>query len=216
MRAYLILLLVCLVSIVYGQELIPVVEPTARVTKNVMLVIDVSGSVKNTGRIPNSLAQLREIANQPVDSMELAVLAFTEEQHRWKGIPEPENNIAEGWAGLPSENAIKEAQDWLVGVDTGTSTRFTPALETALREPRADLTIFVITDGIAQYAGEPDTTIAAVAGLQEWRVQQGYGKAVIYAIQFGRQQDWLGKLVTLGGGGFYHLKEDVIPKTYGK
>lgn len=195
-----------LAAVCFGGELQTVKEPDGPITKRVMLVLDVSGSMVTQKKIPESLSCLKTIAEQPIDEMELAVLIFSDETKRWDGIPDEDAKIPKGWAALPSEEAVKAAQDFVTTNVMNNNTRYLSALQAALSEPRDQLTIVLITDGIGIYAFDQQITLTKVQELQEWRVQEGYGKAVIYAINIGRLQDWLTELVKLGGGGHYRVE----------
>ena len=195
--------LILLTSIALAQSKMEVVvEPEARVTKRVMFIIDVSGSMTNDNRIPVAIRKMQEITNQPIDDYEFAVIVFSDNIERWEGLPD--EDTPKGWAKLPSVEAISNAQKFVSCGRDHDGTDFAPPLIAALSEPRKDLTLVLITDGIFDHAyHEAPFILNTISSLQQWREKSGLGRAVIYAIEL-EHKDWLKQLVKLGDGGLFY------------
>lgn len=103
----------------------------------VLLVVDVSGSMD--AYLPRALTQVADITGQPVDELQLACIAFSDQVYRWP----------RGWVQLPDEGARGELLGWLGGLGARGDTLLAPALRLALEE-EGDLTVIVISDGMFQ------------------------------------------------------------------
>lgn len=189
-------------------ELVTVVSPETRLTKRVMFVVDVSGSMKGD-KFSDALAAVEKIAAQPVDELEIAVLAFNAGPTRWEGIPEPDK-IPFGWAAMPSEAAPKVAQAFLCQLGAEGDTAVIPALKQALNEQRSDLSIILVTDGIFQQESE-DQILAALEAGQKAREEQKLGRAVLYTYGVGSEAQILKKLAEVSKGGYFHERPTPVP-----
>lgn len=197
-----------LAAAVFADTMVTVVEPETPLTKRVMLLIDLSGSMATQNRVSRALAAIEDITKQPIDDMHLAVIAFSDSTRRWPGIPE--EGIPKDWAALPSEIAPKKAQEWIEENNCGGGTIYENPFRLALEEPTKDLSIILISDGITEVQGEPANVFNTVRAKQAWRTQQGLGRAVIYGLMLDDCY-WMKDLVKENGGGLFQLKQDVLP-----
>ena len=134
----------------YRTEIKAVVENNKRLTKNFLMIVDQSGSMMGDD-ITQAFTAFRVISEQPVDEMQLGVIAFGENAARWKGLPKPKaaKPVPPGWAGLPSLDAVKKAHEFLDKVEIdGGGTDLMLALDFLKSEKREDpFDVIVITDG---------------------------------------------------------------------
>lgn len=133
----------------FGQvrtEIREVVGSEKRFTKNLLLVIDQSGSM---GRhdVQMALQAFKMISEQPIDEMELGVIVFAHGALRWKGVKE--EDVAPGWARLPSAEATKLANKFIgAGHLSCGSTDFLAAMKLLESDTRKDpFDVIVISDG---------------------------------------------------------------------
>jgi len=193
-----------LAAVCLGGDLQVVHEPAGPITKRVLLVVDVSGSMKSANRITDAIEAIKTITQQPIDEMEFGLLVFSDQTRRWPGIPE--EGVPKGWAALPSDEAIKSAQEFVESNVIDSNTLYTSALTEALNEKRDNLSIVLISDGLGLYSSDLTAALASCTERQAWREQAGLGKAVIYVINIGKSQDWLTDLAKIGGGGHYRIE----------
>ncbi len=210
----------CILYFVMASSLITVVPPTTRLTKRIVFLVDVSGSMAGL-KFDRACGAVLEIAGQPVDEMEMAVFAFDNTPTRWPGIPEPRDleqgikGIPKGWAALPSQVAMNKSSRWLSGISPDGGTLVIPALLAALAEERKELSIVLITDG-QFYQERTDTILAAVETAQRAREAKGLGRAVILAYGVAGESTALQKLAEVGGGGFYKRSVPTSPLMFMK
>ena len=202
MRRFLTCLLLILTSFALAGEIKETVAPKERLTKHVFLLVDVSGSITTKGKIPDALKAIRMITKQDTDDMEIALMVFDSNQARWPGIPDEHTRA--GWAKLPSEEAVKQAQGFVELNTTAGGTWFQGPLQTALQEKREDLSIVLISDGDNNQEGD-DSILGTVSKAQELREKE-YGRAVIYVIDLTGDEDWMRQLASQNGGGHYVQK----------
>ncbi len=203
-----------LVVVFFAPSIVEVVPAKARMTKRVLFVVDVSGSMAGL-KFDKASQAVIEIAGQPVDEMEIGLIAFDNAPSRWPGIPEKAQEgvpaVPKGWAALPSKEAVDSASGWLRKINPTGGTRLIPALKSALAEDRDKLSLVIVTDG--QFYQETSTKIyAALEEGQKAREAKGLGRAVVLIYGVGESNSTLKKLGELGQGGFYRKqKEPVIP-----
>jgi len=125
-----------------------IVEPTSRFSSRIIFLYDCSASM-NRHKLNRALNALMMISEQPIDEMQIAIIAFDDEISRWIGIPEltAADPIPEGWAGLPSADAISQMTNWLSTVKYGGMTNIFRPLTLAIRENREEISIVIISDG---------------------------------------------------------------------
>lgn len=131
--------LVLLTSVASAQQLTPVQPGRERMTSRVVFVVDTSGSMKTDfGR---ALSAFNMISQQPVDQLEIAVIAFDDGVYRWPGLD------GSGWAKLPDLKAVTAANAWLQQLPKLNGTKIVPALEKAFKVKKRGVTVVVISDG---------------------------------------------------------------------
>lgn len=213
-------------GVAYIQE-----EPAAegiRLNKNVLFIFDCSGSMSSS-KIQEALTFFTGLSSQPVDQMQLAILAFDSPDHngngglyRWPGIPEPDGPkpILKGWAGLPSLTAIKKATKWVHETrgHAGGGTQVIPAIRKAYQEIKDELSIILVTDG--DFSDTAPGVLTAneyiLASLKtaiktrEMNKKLTSTAMMIYGVGSHRQEN-LAQLAKLGGAGYYHKKP--MPKS---
>ena len=182
--------------------LVVVVQPQEPLTKHVLFVVDVSGSMRGD-KFSQACAAVLKITEQPVDEVQIAVLAFNEEATRWRGVPEdhPTRPVPVNWAALPSAEAVESASAFLAETGAGGDTLVIPALRAALAEPREQLSIVLVSDGIFQREDATDI-LGAVQQAQAARVEQGIGAAVLMTYGVGSESAVLRQLGQVGHGGY--------------
>lgn len=185
-----------------------VVEPTAKPSKRVELVIDVSISMYHGGRLKRVMKALSTILEQPLDEFQFTIFTFASHTAQWHGIKDDKNDpkpCPAGWAKLPSATAVKVAQKWLDNQPTG-STEPNDAMIRALAHNRDELTIILITDG--EFGGDDDIASfkRVVKDGQAARKSHGLSEAVIIAYGVGsasEEQKHLAEVGKTWRGGFY-------------
>lgn len=196
-----LLVVACALLVAVLADLITVVEPQARLTKRIMFVVDVSGSMRGD-KLGAACAAVTGALQQPVDEMEIAVIAFNDQPRRWPGIPEDgERRVPAGWAALPSQDAVREAEKFLAGLGAEGNTLVVPALQAALAEERKELSLVLVSDGIFQQESEDEVADALEAG-QKKREERELGRAVLLVYGVGSEAGVLRRLGTAGRGGY--------------
>ena len=181
----------------------PVVSGGNRLTQKIILVLDVSGSMKNENRIGRVLQLVRHVMEQPSDDLEVAVITFSSMTERWHGVPEPEADppVPYGWARLPSATALALAQSWvLTRASSGTDP--CPALKQAITEARKDVSVVFVTDG--EFDGA--SCVKAYRDAQKERVEAGRHEVPLLVYGVGSGVEKLEHMATIGregGVGFW-------------
>lgn len=175
-----------------------------RLTSNIFLVLDVSGSMRGA-EIQRLTETTVEIAQMPVDAFNIAAITFADMPSRWN--PPPQKKAPTGWAEFPSAENKNLLISWLgCFLNNSHGTQILPALEIALREPVNELSIIIISDGA--YDEEWELVRDAILVNQKRREDNGLRPAVIMAIRsninefYRRKMEELGKV---GGGGSYKV-----------
>lgn len=208
------LLPVCLATLLlpvllFLTGLVTVVEPQARLTKRIMFIVDVSGSMRGD-KFGAACKAVVGAFEQPVDELEIAVLAFNDEPRRWPGIPEEGEGgrrIPEGWAALPSREAVEKAERFLSETGADGDTLVIPALTRALAEERRELSLVLVTDGIFQRESA-DEVLAAFEAGQKAREERELGRVVLLAYGVGGEAPVLRSLGAAGRGGY--IREPLV------
>ena len=105
--------------------------------------------------------------------------------------------------------AVAEANAWLHKLGAGGDTLIIPALKDALAEPREELSVVLVTDGL--FGRErTDDIMGLIAARQEEREKLGLGRAVIACYGLGSTQRILGRIGEVGGGGY--IREQLTPE----
>lgn len=181
-----------------------VVEPTKRLTSRIVLVVDVSGSMKGR-KIEQALAVVHEVMNQPLDDLEVAIVAFCEGMNRWPGWRGPkDDDLPDGWGRLPSADTLREAQQWLNAQPANGGTNPMAALAAAVNEPRDKLSVVLISDG--DFGTFNHLVAGLVQGAQKARGAIGLAPAVLMVYGVGSEvaeMTWMRSLGEEGGGGLF-------------
>lgn len=189
-----------------------VVKGEGHLTQRIILVLDVSGSMRNENRIGRVLQVVRHVMEQPADDLEVAVITFSSWQERWPGIPEPEAKppVPFGWARLPSATALASAQTWVATRRTA-GTEPNDALRAAITEAREKTSVVFVTDGDFDGA----SCVEAFRKAQKDRQASGLGEAPVLVYGVGTGADKHEHLATIGkegGVGFWVDKAPVKPE----
>lgn len=182
------------------------VPPTTPITRRVLFVVDRSGSMHGD-HFSRALAAVRDMLQQPTDDLEVAVIAFNDAAVRWPGKPEEgRRTVPAGWAALPSDTAVAEAEAWLESLGAGGDTLVIPALRAALGERRGELSIVLVSDGL--FGRErTDDILGMIRSMQAEREEAGLGRAVLAVYGLGPSQKILCRIGEMGGGGY--VREEV-------
>lgn len=194
-----------------------IVAPTERMTKHVVLVIDVSGSMSGAP-LGRALSMVASLIAAPLDELQVAIIVFSGTSSRWEGVPEPDlpKPVPRLWAAFPSVPALADANAWLSKFGGAGGTNPCGALDEAIREPREELSILLITDGI--FDGGPDRATAAVTAAQAAREQVGRGRAPVFVYGVGpnvaASEHLAGYARESGGGFFVDAEPPVVKKVF--
>ncbi len=182
------------------------VAPTAPITRRVLFVVDRSGSMHGD-HFSRALRAVRDLIEHPTDDLEVALIAFNDGAIRWPGKPEEApRNVPAGWAALPSDTVVAEAEGWLEALGAGGDTLVIPALRAALGERRAELSIVLVSDGL--FGRErTDDILGVISGAQAEREAAGLGHAIVAVYGLGPNQKVLCRIGEVGRGGY--IREDV-------
>lgn len=186
MRKLLLALVLC-APIAFGLE--TVIEPKERMTKNVLFLLDTSGSMDH-GALTKAVNAVVTIATQSTDDLNVAVIAFDDGCTRWGGLPgtEPDGGPPKGWAAMPSQDGAKKLTDWLGEIPAGGGTNLHFAMREGLhvKQPRKGaLTVVVVTDDKID-ATQRSAMKSLVEGLQTHREKEGMGKATLVGYRIGK------------------------------
>ena len=190
--------LACFPAIILAAGFVQVVTPEARLTRRIVFVVDTSGSMRGD-KFGKACSAVLRVAEQPVDEVEIAVIAFNHDTRRWPGIPE--EGIPPGWAALPSLQATQAAAAFLAQRGAGGDTQVISALSQALAEPRDELSVVLVTDGLFVREKTEDVLKALEEG-QKQRVKKNLKPAVLLVYGIGSEAEVLRKLGKQGRGGY--------------
>lgn len=191
-----------------------VVEARRPPSRNVMIVMDVSGSMsedKRQGgspgerRLEQAIGAVDMIVGHGTDDAAISAYAFSDHHYRWAWRPEEPCSgcaLPPDWACMPNPEALESMRAWAAGFGGDGGTQPAGVLSAALSEPVMDMTIFFVTDGEFQ----PEPVIAALAAGQARRVAAGYGEATVIAFGIGTGAETRAHMKTIGStwqGGFW-------------
>ena len=180
-----------------------IVVPQERVGSRILLLVDMSSSMRiRFGRL---LGVVAEIAGQPTDHLDLAVIGFRDGLS-WEGIGWTRWPTDTGWADLPDAEAVADLAEWLEGWGPGGGTDPAPALRAALLSDEDPLSVILITDGDVR-PDEMSALLGALAEGQCARSELGHRPAVVAVYQFARgaevESSALTTIGTDGRGGYW-------------
>ncbi|MEZ6185319.1 MAG: VWA domain-containing protein [Planctomycetota bacterium] len=196
--------LACFPAVFLVAGFLTVVQPEARLTRRIVFVVDTSGSMRGN-KFGQACSAVLRVAQQPVDEVEIALIAFNHDTRRWPGVPE--EGIPPGWAALPSLQATESAAAFLAQRGAGGDTQVITALRQALAEPRDELSIVLVTDGLFVREKTEDVLKAFEDGQKE-RAKKKLAPAVLLVYGIGRESDVLRELGTRGRGGYLREVDD--------
>lgn len=182
------------------------VAPGTPITRRVLFVVDRSGSMHGD-HFSRALAAVRDMIEHPTDDLEVALIAFNDAAIRWPGKPEEgRRNVPAGWAALPSDTAVGEAEAWLEALGAGGDTLVIPALRAAMGERRQELSVVLVSDGL--FGRErTDDILGVITNAQAEREAAGLGRAVVAVYGLGPSQKVLCRIGEMGHGGY--IREEV-------
>ncbi len=188
-----------------------VVPASVRLTKRLIFVVDVSGSMANGDRFAQAIGSVLLILGHKSDEQEIAAITFCGRETRWAGKPEcvphrkneacTKRCVPANWAPV-FPKTVQSMVKWLRSHPRSGMTTPNAALTKALLEPRDQLTVILVSDGEFDEA----TALKAVKKAQKKRRKNGYEPAHIMVWGAGgaaKEQLALKKLAQLGLGGFW-------------
>lgn len=207
---FLVLFLSCTITatadepIYLWKEVIPQKD---RITTRWAFVVDSSHSVAQTGLFGGIIEAYRITTAQPQDQLKFCMYAFNNSNcHTYRPWEEA------------SVNAFDDAIRWLYKrANQGTMSYGALAIEAALKQPHKKLSVIIITDGGFTEGGAAIKKV--IKRTQKWRVEKGYGKALICTIGIENMlcrpaypkptnticQGWLKEIGSKGNGGYYYV-----------
>lgn len=186
-----------------------IVRPRGRMTKRIVLIVDVSGSMTDA-RIEEALDAVWLVTTQPVDALEVACFAFSDTYQRWPGVPEPckhkgkkhtKRCLPWGWARFPSVGARKKLMSWVKGSKLrGGGTEPGIVLRACMHIP-GKFSVILISDG--EFSQDPRVALREGFGI---RKRAKLPKVMVSAYGVGKQARKLDLMINLakaGLGGYW-------------
>ncbi len=185
-----------------------VVAGRQRPSKNLLLVVDTSGSMEGDA-FSKALGVVEMIAKQPLDAGQVGVIGFTKTPDRWTVPKSMRGRGGKGWASLPSSDVLRAALAWLKKRGAVGWTKVVPALTAALRDPQDPLTIVLVTDG--DFWESREWVMSAWTQGQAARRKRGLRPALLMAVGVSSYsgtshlstKSVMAQLGKAGRGGFY-------------
>ncbi len=182
-----------------AREIVPSATPVP-VKRFMLFVVDVSGSMQG-GALAKAIDAVVAMTNVDNDDYYIGLIVFDMQPKRWRW---QEKKRWYAWATMPSVRNLRRAHAWLrghIGLNNGTAVD--PALGLALADPREELTIILITDGIFR---NEDNPIQVLRDGQRSRQERNLPPATLMVIGIGeasQNRQHLRDLGREGEGGFY-------------
>ena len=179
------------------EPLEQILAGSLHLTRDVVLIVDVSGSMAWGNRFGKALDAVQRIAGASTDELNVCAYAFNDSAYQW-------SRNGKNWANLPDANAVRSLMSWLKSMETSGETNPSHALRRALRQPRG-VSLVVISDGGFD---------AEISGIvhergQAKRVKRGDGRAPLLVLGVGagaEREPALMRLAKEGRGGFWVLR----------
>jgi Mg-chelatase subunit ChlD len=184
-----------------------VLQPKTNISKRILFIVDVSGSMYTDKKIRDGLAFVKQICEQPIDEFEMAIVAFGDRASRWEGYPCDKNDpkpCPKGWAKMPNKEAAEAAQKWLSKHPVNQGTNGIPALEEAFKEEQSDVSVVFVTDGDFNEHGQD--IITTIEQKQKIRDTSGKGKFVFFVFGVdatGARREVLIQIARDSSGGYW-------------
>lgn len=174
--------------------IILLVPPTKPITKNIVLLVDVSESMgwdseRGKPRLDQALSVSSTIARQPIDEANLTAIA-------WSNSPTAFGK----WIELPNEDEVAAMESWLGRFAADGTTKLAPALRAALALKKNDLTVIIVTDGDLHAETEAEI-LKALAAAQAAR-QNGPATVGVWGVAHTEAKPKLAAIARAGGGGY--------------
>lgn len=178
--------------------------------KHILFVYDTSGSMEGE-KFERAADFVVSLVKQNFDHFEYGIVAFSSETYRWEGIPNLNSMppTPEGWAALPSMEAVEQGYKWITDLGAGGDTLVIPALQEALQENRDNLSIVLISDGMFHREATSDI-IDAIEEAQSDRVENGLNEAsiMIFGVSAEDIYNSLGRIATDVEASYYYPKTE--------
>ncbi len=199
MKKWMFALVLCAIPVAtQAARLVPVVQPEQPLTKNLIVIVDASGSMSGKP-IAAAMSAVGMLMRRQAEVYDFKLIAFRDRVHVWPM----------DWVQMPAEGMLRRAREWLqsLGGAYGTTgeTLVTPAVRLALSEERSDLSIVLISDGAFTFGGNL-VRISLETG-QKLRKERRLGEAVFMTISIGVSHPHLEKLGRIGRGGAFLMLE---------
>lgn len=172
--------------------LIVLLAPTKPVTKKIILLVDVSGSMEDNGRASQALAAASMIYRQPVDEAQVLPIAWADKVTVYD----------KGWEMLPSEEAAKRIDTWITSKRSKGATYLAQALTEVLTRPELideEISIIIITDGVLHYDSEEALLTTLAEGQAKRKRPASIG---VWGINHTTSNSKLMAIAKAGGGGY--------------
>jgi len=121
-------------------------------TKNIMFLVDTSGSMEGV-KIQSAIEMAMQIAETPVDDLQIAIVSFDSHYSRWLGTVDIDSRTKKpisrrGWSLMPSKINLDKAFKWLQSNIRNGDTDIVPALGHAFKSSMKidDISIIIISD----------------------------------------------------------------------
>lgn len=160
--------------------------PSTPITKNLLFLVDCSGSMSGE-KFARAIGATLEIAGQETDELNVAAIGFDQSRTRWRP-PTGHDVLGPNWAKLPDPEVIVSLNAFLSGLCRNGDTAAVPALELAFAEPVEHLTIVFVTDG--DFNEEQEYVIAKTREFRDRRDQAGHGPAVLVGYGISPPRNW--------------------------
>lgn len=166
-------------SIMFAQESVrfeTISEPGARLTTSWMFVVDTSASMERC--FEKSRVAFLEATKCPTDELKFGVVTFNNEFNQEVMKLDVNGDFRTNWHPATVDN-FRKTEEWIRG-HCGVRSFGAKAMKIALSAPRKNLTVVLISDG--GFSDGFTAVDSAIESTQQWRLNNGYGYAIITSI----------------------------------